>query len=441
MKALSKYNQRGDTIIEVMLSMSLLTMFLFLSWGITNKATQIGMNSRKRVEMVSAMKEQAEIIKAQYNNQSFGVNELIKSVVATNTGLDQNSCSNIGVTETNVFYFDYVEDKLQQVTSKKPVPDTENSVWVQYKPSSVDSPTYYDFYIRACWQTVGSAQNTDSSQFILRLNTITGTITTPPPSDTFTENSGVTTLAFEDYRNNVDRDYNDYVVNMEVSEIYKNDYLDKITIKYTPRDKQSGFYHSLILVFDGKVRGGVNNGPPSGSTVLTSREMFKGNASISYQLTNNGSVGPAQSILKNSNLTIFNNTADSLNNDGSAKQTAEITVSGFEKVPENTKNSRGEFDIKNYRTLLRVPPQALINGISTSGDDIDLVDINPSMSDNDPSNPFPLAFFVPITWAPPPEGQKINIKYPNFKYHAQYLNALRTNPNAVEDPRGTGWYN
>ncbi len=166
----NRFSQKGDTIIVVMLSMSLLTMFLFLSWGITNKATQIGMNSRKRVEMVNSMKEQAEIIKAQYNNQSFGIDELIKSVTATNTGLDQNSCNNVGVTETNVFYFDYVEDKLQQITTKKQSPDAENTVWVQYKPNADSDPVYYDFYIRACWQTVGSIQNTDSSQFIVRLN-------------------------------------------------------------------------------------------------------------------------------------------------------------------------------------------------------------------------------------------------------------------------------
>lgn len=163
-------NQTGDTIIEVMLSMSLLTMFLFLSWGITNKATQIGMNSRRRIEMVNSMKEQAEVIKAQYNNPDYGTSGLVNLVAKTDNGLDVNPCDNSGVAGNNVFYFETADNSLSKQTKKKFMPDTDNAVWVQYKPGAGSDPAYYDFYIRACWQTVGSIQNTDSSQFIVRLN-------------------------------------------------------------------------------------------------------------------------------------------------------------------------------------------------------------------------------------------------------------------------------
>lgn len=405
------------------------------------------MNSRKRVEMVNSMKEQAEIIKAQYNNPDFGIGKLIESpLVKTDSGLDKNPCEDPDIAGNNIFYFGYGENNgLEKKFEKKQSPDAENTVWVQYKPNADSDPVYYDFYIRACWQTVGSIQNTDSSQFILRLNTITGAVTTPPPSDTITENSGITTLAFEDSRPLVDRDYNDYVVNMEVSEIYKNDYLDKITIKYTPKIRDACFDHHLFLVFNGIVVGGSNNTGPKGSKSVQSAEMFSGNATISSVVTKNGVAGGSSNTAKSSNLDIFpDGTAQTLDSNSNYLQTTEVTITGFEQSAANTKAVRGDFNIKRYRTYLRVAAQNVVNAtcnISTLADDIDLVDINLNMFDNNASNPYPLAFFVPANWTWPSSGQNIDLKYPNFKYHAQYLNALRTNQNAVEDQRGTSWYN
>ena len=175
-KILKIQGSLGDTIVEVLLSMTLLTAFLFISWGITNKATQIGINSRKRVEMVNAMKEQAEILKAQYIKDGSKVDSIIKNgavnIDATTTGLGSDPCDSTGITNNNIFYYSATSNTIVKSVAKKQMPDINNTLWMQYKPGPGADPEYYDFYIRACWQTVGGNQNTDNSQFIVRLNDV-----------------------------------------------------------------------------------------------------------------------------------------------------------------------------------------------------------------------------------------------------------------------------
>src|SRR5690606_4025240 len=60
--------QRGDTLVEVILALAVLNAILFISWGITNRSTQQGLNARRRIEMVNLLKEQAELLKAGYAN-------------------------------------------------------------------------------------------------------------------------------------------------------------------------------------------------------------------------------------------------------------------------------------------------------------------------------------------------------------------------------------
>lgn len=170
MASRTKISTRGDTIIEVMLAMTLLTAFLFIAWGITNKATQIGINSQKRVDMINAMKEQAEIIKVRYAEAGYKVNDTLTSVaiVSAPTDLGVDACA-ANPDPAKTFFFDASLNPVQN--TGKLMPDSANRVWVQYKPEKDSGPEYYDFYVRACWQTIGSVQNTDSSQLIVRLNT------------------------------------------------------------------------------------------------------------------------------------------------------------------------------------------------------------------------------------------------------------------------------
>ena len=165
----AKISSKGDTIVEVMLAMTLMTAFLFISWGITNKATQTGINSQKRVDMVNAIREQAEVIKAIYARSGYRVGTSLTNTAAVSLARDLgvDACA-ANPSSVKMFFFDA---SLNPVTGTKLMPDGSNRIWVQYKPEKDSNPDYYDFYVRACWQTVGSAQNSDNSQLIVRLNT------------------------------------------------------------------------------------------------------------------------------------------------------------------------------------------------------------------------------------------------------------------------------
>lgn len=170
---LRSLNQRGDTIIEVMLAMALLSLFLYISWAITNRATQMSLNARTRVVMVNALKEQAEIIKAK-TIQS-GTSVILSGTSQTLSPAD-DPCNDAlmdqaNATIANSFHYSY-NSSTQSVTKisnyKKVNNNNSSRIWIQQKQET--SNEYTDFYVRGCWETVGGAQKLDNSNFILRLN-------------------------------------------------------------------------------------------------------------------------------------------------------------------------------------------------------------------------------------------------------------------------------
>lgn len=167
-------NKRGDTIIEVILAMTLLTLILFTSWGLVNRSTQASLAARQRIEMVNELKEQAEILKAKYaESQDAGEtieNYLSLSSVANQSGTsydDTSFCAqpdNIGGGSDAGFHFN--ANATIAENGKDVHNDQSSFVWLEY----ITRSSYTDFYVRGCWSTSGGQQKTDNSQFIVRLN-------------------------------------------------------------------------------------------------------------------------------------------------------------------------------------------------------------------------------------------------------------------------------
>ena len=175
-------NQRGDTLVEVLLSMTLLSAILFTSWSIVNRSTQISLTARQRVVMVNQLKEQAEILKALYADP-LTKNEVVETkkfggstakAFASSSDINSDPCVSSslagvtnGKTPTNAFYFDE-SATVSASSATKPVTDYTNArTWIQM----VSGTGYIDFYIQGCWTTFGGTQNEDNSRFIVRLNT------------------------------------------------------------------------------------------------------------------------------------------------------------------------------------------------------------------------------------------------------------------------------
>jgi LruC domain-containing protein len=430
---MKRLNFKGDTIIEVMLAMSLLTSFLFISWGITNRSTQIGINARKRIVMVNAMKEQAEALKSLHAQSQGEIERVIGSgrLAILPADYNKSSCDSTPDGQYS-FHYELTGDDLAITSGIKAMPDADNAVWVQYLPRDNESnPTYYDFYIRACWQTIGGNQTEDNSQFIVRLNKNQDFSASVSP--TTTVSTGITTLAYEDiYPGPGDYDFNDFLVNMRVTETYSNadNGLESIVIEYYPEKHMTAFTNSFHLVFDGRVRSDHTDAAAQAVTSFVSEPMFAGSANITYELFDRGVSNPVakqENVPSNQNLTVFANTSqvfeDTSSYNQQYKQWAKITITGFDK----SQNIKKPFSIKRYRSFLRVrQPDP---GISSYYYDVDLSDINCNMYDGTPQR-MPLAVYVPSDWAAPQSTERIYDKYPNFPLHANYLR----NTCGVADP-------
>ena len=147
---------------------------------------------------------------------------------------------------------------------------------------------------------------------------------------TFNELNQPATIAFNDnYPGAGDSDYNDFVVNIGVTETYDSSgALNKIVIQYSPKYKVSGADHKLILGFDGRIRGRGNWS--SNLNAFTSMPMFEGNAKINIDVVNvnHESIKHESNHQKNMDLVIFDSTGLAM----AEKHSATITITDFDKA-------------------------------------------------------------------------------------------------------------
>ena len=169
-------NQKGDTIIEVLLAMALLALVLFTAWSITNRASQISLAARQRVVMVNQLKEQAELIKAFSQTDH---DQLTVSSWDFSGAPSENPCSDIdlskkdedgAIKQGNGRFITSKDGNLAlEVGTKEVEEDLTQRVWFQRKLGG-QTGEYYDFYVRACWRVTGGSQKFDNTQFIVRIN-------------------------------------------------------------------------------------------------------------------------------------------------------------------------------------------------------------------------------------------------------------------------------
>lgn len=170
-----KLSRKGDTIIEVVLSMALLTSILFIAWTITNRATQITLAAKDRTEMVNQVKEQAEIIKAQWANPTSRAALFGYSPATAPLNADPCAGSIVSGVQSPVgggaWYLKADSTGIQRTAGVKQLGNRSFYVYVQRVAGPITGPAYSDFYVRACWvNDSGSVQSNESSQVIVRLN-------------------------------------------------------------------------------------------------------------------------------------------------------------------------------------------------------------------------------------------------------------------------------
>lgn len=176
-------NQRGDTIVEVILAMAMLAFVLFSSWAITNRASQLSLAARQRVVMVNQLREQAELLKSYKLSDVVVFNAIEKVGISA---LSDNPCKDIDMYKSDAEQVTGKLDKAFNLVIKTEVDgtkslhtesgsksvgdDSSQRIWIQKEVKDPRSG-YSDFYVRGCWVTTGGTQKLDNSQFIVRINT------------------------------------------------------------------------------------------------------------------------------------------------------------------------------------------------------------------------------------------------------------------------------
>ncbi|MBC7371670.1 MAG: hypothetical protein H7326_08900 [Bdellovibrionaceae bacterium] len=201
----------------------------------------------------------------------------------------------------------------------------------------------------------------------------------------------------------LDSDYNDFVSNIKVIETYNSlGELNKIILEYAAKSIGGELPHKLVSAFDGTVRG--RDGWVSNQNIFKTEEMFKGNASITYELFAGGKLMRSAAVAKNADLVVFESTRQA----AEQKMVARITVTGIDGK-QNLLSVRKGVSIKRYRTLLYIPASTFtVNGETFSYSKVPRYDIDDTGR--------PLAFFVPVNWRAPKSAVNIEKPIPTFKF-------------------------
>lgn len=166
--------QAGDTLIEVLLAIVIISVVIAGAYQATNNGLRIGQNAIERTQASERTSAQAETLRTirDLKNSSAAMTAAWNSIVdkATSSTHSANVCASGGGTPTagsKPFW-------LNTAGSNVAVTDGTTTshylkYWIEaYRPNA--NSGYIDFYINGCWQAVGepAVQNTG---IVVRLTT------------------------------------------------------------------------------------------------------------------------------------------------------------------------------------------------------------------------------------------------------------------------------
>lgn len=171
--------QRGDTIVEVLISTVVIAIVLSGAYALTNRATRINQTAIERTTASKLMQEQIELIRGA---QTKGANSETWQAIKDQSSQTPNysSCTPSG---PNGFYIDvnaigggFDFDNAGVVVPyddyiANPLVDSNPTdfyrVWVE-KVQPV-AAGYADFHVRACWEGIGGEAE-QKAAIVLRLS-------------------------------------------------------------------------------------------------------------------------------------------------------------------------------------------------------------------------------------------------------------------------------
>ena len=108
-----KLNSRGDTVVEVLLSIAVLSLVLVISYGLANRSTQTNIAARERSEAQKYSERQLELLRAYVSPDqewASGVNADICFNDLAEVTKDRNECTGLGTDDRYNMNITYVGD-------------------------------------------------------------------------------------------------------------------------------------------------------------------------------------------------------------------------------------------------------------------------------------------------------------------------------------------
>ena len=175
-----KTDRRGETIVEVMFAIVILSIVVAAAYTLSNRAVRIGQASIERTEAVNMVESQTEALRGIALQRG----EAWATLMSDSDGFnyvgsqhpdysDEEACpADTGLTDA--FYIDTEDledlsgsDIIVNGVKGESDPDTFYKVWIEgYQRSDT---SYVDFHVRACWDRIGS-DIPERSTSVLRLN-------------------------------------------------------------------------------------------------------------------------------------------------------------------------------------------------------------------------------------------------------------------------------
>ena len=174
------YRQRGDTLVEVLMSLVVLSMVIVGAVTLMNRglqSVQIALEHSQTRQEVNRQIELLRYLRDQYSVNATSADGITwSSVISTSnaTATDYTGCTVTSGKAGTAFYLDRVGGVVQRVNFNPSLQPTTyatagRGLWVEVDPSTGVTPAYIDVVVRACWQASGSTGGQQQTVTAVRL--------------------------------------------------------------------------------------------------------------------------------------------------------------------------------------------------------------------------------------------------------------------------------
>lgn len=176
-------NQRGDTLVEVLLATAVLSIVLAGAFSLSTRALRLNQTATERTEVVNKMREQTEMLQLIHTNRTKYINlwkvindkaigdefyfELFVDPATNNFTLQDPNGFNTSVVLAETYVVEYDGTVLAPVDSYGPNGQTD-LFNIRVRRETDPSLDYIDFSVLADWEGIGGL-GTQSGASVLRL--------------------------------------------------------------------------------------------------------------------------------------------------------------------------------------------------------------------------------------------------------------------------------